>query len=135
MENKKLLTERELRQIHRNNILLASLQAEYENVCGSTGISPIQSDGMPHSSYKMSGMVDVEKKVDIEMTYRKLYTENQRLIVKARLYIEQFPNAVLRMVLTERYINGLDYARVAADVGITMRQCAEICRVHFNNVF
>ena len=80
-------------------------------------------------------MVDIEDKVDIEMEYRQLYWENERLIRKARKYISQFPDQTLRMVLTSRYINGLDIIMVAADVGLSMKQCEEICKVHFNNVF
>lgn len=129
------MTERELRQIHQNNLILAGLQAEYRNICSHIGISPVRSDGMPHGSSKLSGMEDVEKKADIEMEYRALYIKNERLIARARKYIAQFPDETLRMVLTERYINGLDCIIVAADVGISMQQCEMICKVHFNNVF
>lgn len=129
------MTEQELRQIHINNIALARLQAEYDEVCGNTGVSPMQSDGMPHGSSKTTGMEGIERKVDIETEYRVLYTTNERLIARARKYIEQFPDEILRMVLTKRYINGLDCIMTAADVGISMQQCEMICMVHFNNVF
>lgn len=130
------MTEQELKLIHRNNMRLASLQAKYEDICGTVGITAVQSDGMPHGfGGKSLGMVDIEDKVDIEMEYRQLYWENERLIRKARKYISQFPDQTLRMVLTSRYINGLDIIMVAADVGLSMKQCEEICKVHFNNVF
>lgn len=129
------MTEQELRQIHLNNIALARLQAEYDEICGCTGISAIQLDGMPHGSSKTTGMEDIERKVDIETEYRALYMKNERLIARARKYIAQFPDETLRMVLTERYINGLDCIMVATDVGISMQQCEAICKVHFHNVF
>lgn len=129
------MTERELRQIHLNNITLARLQAEYDEICGCTGIPPIQSDGMPHGSSKTTGMEDIERKVDIETEYRTLYMKNERLIDRARKYIAQFPDVTLRMVLTERYINGLDCITAAADIGISTQRCEEICKVHFHNVF
>ena len=80
-------------------------------------------------------MSDVEEKVDIEIRYRQLYWENQKLIKKARKYISQFPDETLRQVLTDRYINGMDIILVASDVGLTMKQCEDICKVHFCNVF
>lgn len=80
-------------------------------------------------------MADVEEKVDIEIRYRQLYWENEKLIRKAREYISQFPDEILRQVLTARYINGMEIMMVAADVGLTMNQCEVICKVHFNNVF
>lgn len=130
------MTEQELRQIHRNNMEMGRLQADYETICGSFGISPVQSDGMPHGSgEKSNGMSDVEEKVDIEIRYRQLYWENEKLIRKAREYIDQFPDEILRQVLTARYINGMEIMMVAADVGLTMNQCEVICKVHFNNVF
>lgn len=130
------MSEIELKQIHKNNIHLASLQAKYEDICGSVGITAVQSDGMPHSfGGKSLGMVDIEDKVDIENEYRILYWKNEKLIRKARKYISQFPDPILRMVLTSRYINGLDIIMVAADVGLSMKQCEDICKVHFNNVF
>lgn len=129
------MTEHELKQIHINNLKLERLQAEYNDICGRTGISLMQSDGMPRGSSVREGMEDIEYKVDIENEYRKIYTSNEKLILKARKYIEQFPDEIIRMILTERYINGLDSVIVAADTGITMRQCEEICKVHFSNVF
>lgn len=130
------MTEQELRQIHRNNMEMGRLQSDYETICGSFGISPVQSDGMPHGSgEKSNGMADVEEKVDIEIKYRQLYWENEKLIRKAREYISQFPDEILRQVLAARYINGMEIMMVAADVGLTMNQCEVICKVHFNNVF
>lgn len=129
------MTEWELKQIHKNNVKLEKLQREYENVCGKTGISPMRSDGMPRGNSGKIGLEDVERKVDIENEYKILYRQNEKIICKARSYIETFPDEILRMILTERYINGLDIVMIAADVGISMRQCEEICKVHFNNVF
>lgn len=130
------MTEQELWQIRINNGTMAKLQRKYRELCDSVGISPVQSDGMPRGSGgKKQGMADIEEKVDIEMEYRKLYWENEKLIAKARTYISQFPDQKLRMVLTARYINGLDILMVASDVGLSMKQCEEICKVHFNNIF
>ena len=130
------MTEQELRQIHRNNMEMGRLQSDYKTICSSFGIPPMQSDGMPHGSGgKSSGMTGIEEKVDIEMRYRQLYWENEKLIRKAREYISQFPDEILRQVLTGRYINGMEIMMVAADVGLTMNQCEVICKVHFNNVF
>ena len=129
------MTEWELKQIHKNNVKLEKLQREYENVCGKTGISPMRSDGMPRGNSGKIGLEDVERKVDIENEYKILYRQNEKIICKARSYIETFPDEILRMIFTERYINGLDIVMIAADVGISMRQCEEICKVHFNNVF
>ena len=115
---------------------MVRLKNDYENICGSFGISPVQSDGMPHATGDKSNcMSDVEEKVDIEIRYRQLYWENQKLIKKARKYISQFPDETLRQVLTDRYINGMDIILVASDVGLTMKQCEDICKVHFCNVF
>lgn len=130
------MTEYELKQIHRNNRTLARIQAKYENICGRVGISPMQTDGMPHGSGgKTTGMEDIEGKIDIEIEYKKLYHENEKLIRKARKYIDQFPDEILRRILVALYINNLDIVEVAADVGISMKQCENICKVHFNNVF
>ena len=130
------MTEQELRQIHRNNMEMGRLRSDYETICSSFGISPVQSDGMPHGSGgKSNGMADVEEKVDIEIRYRQLYWENEKLIRKAREYISQFPDEILRQVLAARYINGMEIMMVAADAGLTMNQCEVICKVHFNNVF
>lgn len=130
------MTEQELRQIHRNNMEMGRLQSDYETICSSFGIPPMQSDGMPHGSGgKSTGMTNIEDKVDIEMEYRRIYRENHKLIVRARKYINQFPDEILRRILTAKYINALDIVEIAADVGLTMKQCEEICRVHFNNVF
>lgn len=130
------MTELELKQIHINNQMMERLQVEYENICESVGISPIRYDGMTHGSGgKNTGMPDIEDKIDIEMEYRRIFRENQKLISRARKYIEQFPDEILRRILTAKYINALDIVEIATDVGLTMKQCEEICKVHFNNVF
>lgn len=129
------MTERELKQIHKNNVKLEKLKREYENVCGKTGISPMRSDGMPRGNSGKIGLEDVERKVDIENEYKILYRQNEKMICRARSYIDTFPDETIRMILTERYINGLDIVIVASDVGVSMKQCEEICKVHFNNVF
>ena len=116
--------------------MMERLQVEYENICESVGISPIRYDGMTHGSGgKNTGMPDIEDKIDIEMEYRRIFRENQKLISRARKYIEQFPDEILRRILTAKYINALDIVEIATDVGLTMKQCEEICKVHFNNVF
>lgn len=129
------MTERELKQIHINNRILASLQAEYTELCGCIGMSPMQADGMPRGSTSKDGMPDVERKVDIEIEYKRLYHENERLIAKSRKYISQFPDETLRRMLTHRYINALGIDEIAADAGLSMRECEEVFKVHFNNLF
>ena len=115
---------------------MARLQEEDNDICSSIGCSGKKSDGMPHgNSRKSTGMPDIEDKIDIEMEYRHIYRENQKLIAKARKYIMQFPDEILRRILTEKYINALDIVEIAADVGLSMKQCEEVCKVHFYNVF
>ena len=130
------MTEQALKQIHINNRLLAGLQAEYEEICGHIGISPLVQDGMPRGgSYKATGIPNVEKRVDIEMEYRKLYEDNRRLIERAREYIRQFPDELIRIILTHKYVNGLDVYQVAMDIGVDASTCKAILRTHWNNVF
>lgn len=130
------MTESELKQIQLNKQMMARLQAEYENICESVGISPIRYDGMTHGSGgKSTGMPDIEDKIDIEMEYRRIFRENHKLITRARKYIAQFPDEILRKILTGKYIDDLDIVEISADVGLSMKQCETICRVHFNNVF
>ena len=130
------MTEQELKLIHTNNQTMARLQEEYNDICSSIGCSGKKSDGMPHGSGgKSTGMPDIEDKIDIEMEYRRIYRENQKLIARAIKYIMQFPDEILRRILTAKYINTLDIVEIATDVGLTMKQCEEICKVHFNNVF
>ena len=130
------MTEHELKQIYINNRLMATLQTEYEEVCGCIGISPFVQDGMPHgSNYKATGIPTVEKRVDIELEYRRLYEDNRRLIERAREYIEQFPDETLRIVLTLKYINGIGEIEIAEEAGISVKDCYRITKVHFNNVF
>jgi len=130
------MTEHELKQIHINNRLMATLQTEYEETCGYIGISPLVQDGMPHgSNYKATGIPTVEKRVDIELECRRLYEDNRRLIERARKYIEQFPDEILRIVLTLKYINGMGEIEIAEEAGISVKDCYRITKVHFNNVF
>jgi len=130
------MTEHELKQIYINNRLMATLQTEYEEVCGCIGISPLVQDGMPHgSNYKATGMPAVERRMDIELEYWRLYEDNRRLIERARKYIEQFPDEILRIVLTLKYINGMGEIEIAEEAGISVKDCYRITKVHFNNVF
>lgn len=130
------ITKSELRQIHLNNQRMACLQAEYRNICESIGISPVLYDGMPRGSGGISsGMPDIEEKIDIEMEYRRIYEENNKLISKARNYIGQFPDEIIRRILIAKYINEQSIFEIADDVGLSVKQCEEICAVHFNNVF
>ena len=130
------MTEHELKQIYINNRLMATLQTEYDEVCGCIGISPLVQDGMPHgSNYKATGIPAVERRVDIELEYRRLHEDNRRLIERAREYIEQFPDETLRMILTHKYINGVDIYQTATDIGVDANTCRAILRTHWNNVF
>lgn len=130
------MTEHELKQIHINNRLMAGLQAEYEEVSGRIGLSPLVQDGMPHGGRcNATGIPAVERRIDIEMEYRGLYEDNRRLIERARKYIDQFPDETLRMVLTLKYINNLDEIEMAEESGISIKDCYRIIKVHFNNIF
>lgn len=130
------MAEQELKLIHTNNQTMDRLQEEYNDICSSIGCSGKKSDGMPHGSgRKSTGMPDIEDKIDIEMEYRRIYRENQKLISQARKYIDQFPDEIIRRILTAKYINALDIVEIAADVGLSMKQCEEVCKVHFYNVF
>ena len=130
------MTEHELKQIYINNRLMATLQTEYDEICGRIGISPFVQDGMPHgSNYKDTGIPTVERRLDIELEYHILYEENRRLIERARKYIEQFPDETLRMILTHKYIKGVDIYQTAREIGVDANTCKAILRTHWNNVF
>lgn len=130
------MTERELKQIGINNRKLVQLKAKYEDLYSSYGISAVQSDGMPHGMGKtQSGMVTVEEKVDIERMISALRKENRELIERACEYIKTIPDGYIKAVLSYRYIHCFDIVETAAVVRLSMWECEQICKVHFNNVF
>lgn len=130
------MTEQELLQIHKNNMELASLQAEYDRIVGGSLILGKEISGMPYVGRVFdTSMSKTEERVDIEMQYKELYYRNQLLIKKARDYIAQLPDMTLRMILTLKYINGMMTYDVAAAIGISEKMCQRILKVHFSNVF
>ena len=130
------MAERELKQIGINNRKLVQLKAKYEDLCSSYGISAVQSDGMPHGmGGTQSGMATVEEKVDIERMISALRKENRELIERACEYIKTIPDGYIKAVLSYRYIHCFDIVETAAVVRLSMWECEQICKVHFNNVF
>ena len=130
------MTERELKQIGINNRKLVQLKAKYEDLCSSYGISAVQSDGMPHGmGGAQSGMLMVEDKVDIDQDILRLRQENRELIERACDYIKTIPDGYIKAVLSYRYIHCFDIVETAAVVRLSMWECEQICKVHFNNVF
>lgn len=130
------MTEREFKQIGSNRIRLRQLEAMRESICASTGISAVQYGGMPNGSGDMvTGMPEIEHKVDIEREYKALLLETSALISRAKKRIRKIPDRYIRAVLGYKYVNGYDMVRIAGKVGLTRNQCEEICKVYFNNVF
>lgn len=130
------MTEKELKQIGINKRKLAQLKSKYEDLCSSYGISAVQSDGMPHGmGGAQSGMSMVEDKVDIENDILWLRQENRELIERACDYIKTIPDGYIKAVLSYRYIHCFDIVETAAVVRLSMWECEQICKVHFNNVF
>lgn len=130
------MTEKELKQIGINKRKLVQLKSKYEDICSSYGISAVQSDGMPHGvGGAQSGMSMVEDKVDIERDILRLRRENRELIERACEYIKIIPDGYIKAVLSYRYIHCFDIVETAAVVRLSMWECEQICKVHFNNVF
>lgn len=130
------MTEKELKQIGVNKRRLVQLKAKYEDLCSQYGISAVQSDGMPHGmGGTQSGMATVEEKVDIERMISALRKENRELIERACDYIKTIQDGYIKAVLSYRYIHCFDIVETAAVVRLSMWECEQICKVHFNNVF
>mgnify|MGYP000003262420 CR=1 FL=1 len=129
------MTEKELKQIGINKRKLAQLKSKYEDLCNSYGISAVQSDGMPHGmGGAQSGMSMVEDKVDIERDILRLRRENRELIERGCEYIKTIPDGYIKAVLSYRYIHCFDIVETAAVVRLSIWECEQICKVHFNNV-
>lgn len=125
---------REFEQIKKNNMKLEELYWQYKELKVVGAKAQIYSD-MPHGSTCKNSMNDVEESVDIEIKYRTLMLENNRLIMKARKYIKQIPDSTIRQVLEMKYINGMYMFDIAGCLGLTEQECKKILLVHANNVF
>jgi hypothetical protein len=98
--------------------------------------SEINMSGMPTGKGGIDdSMSDIDDSVDIEIEYQALYLENELLIKEARKYINQLPDNILRMVMELKYINGMDEYEISAEVGVPYKQCCNMLKVHWNNVF
>ena len=51
------------------------------------------------------------------------------------VYKRQIPDGYIKAVLSYRYIHCFDIVETAAVVRLSMWECEQICKVHFNNVF
>lgn len=130
------MTERELLEIHENNIYLGKLSNRYTELYYASVLPSKQLDGMPCCRRSRNNTMDpIEERRDIEEEYKCLYASNQLLINKARKYINQYPDQILRMILTFKYINGMEVHDTAAATGVTTSQCKEILNVHWHNIF
>lgn len=130
------MTFQRLRQIHKNNVELEQLSNRYRELKYDFGVNSKEISDMPTAGRVFdTSMSHREEACDVEIEYRDLYYENEILIREARRYIEQFPNMQLRAVLTLHFINGMPMYDVAPALGLSERECEQMIRVHFNNVF
>ena len=130
------MTETELKQIHKNNLKLAELSEKHQLLKYDYGIGSKEITGMPYVGRVWdTSMNGVEEATDIEVEYNELLCGNERLIRKARRYIDSFPDWQLRLILTLRYVNGMPIYEIAPAIGVTEKVCETILMVHFANVF
>lgn len=131
-----LMTFWRLKQIHKNNSELARLSYRYQELTGDYGLSGKVITDMPACGKAFdSSMSSVDEALDTRLQYQQLAYDNELLIRQAREYIEQFPDWMIRMVLTLYFINGMPMYDVAAAVGVTEQECGKIMDVHFHNIF
>lgn len=128
------MTEKELKQISFNNHKLQQLKNKYEDERFKSLAKGQSITGMPHASGTKDNVGDYV--TDLVMLQEEMETvqhTNNLLVMKARNFIDNIPDQMIRMILELKYINNIPDYSIPHMVGgnIKERDVKKIIRIFF----
>jgi len=112
------LTQSELQQISINTQKIASLKESYKTLLNQSHTKGQIISDMPTAHNRSDTIGDyVVGKDELRVRLLNLESENDLLIMEARRFINDIPCPVIRIILTERYINCLYYWDIIDGLG------------------